>query len=153
VATSRFFERRSIRNQLKTHLEKKGWIDLTWSEGFSALSLATVEPPFISVILEDLGKATLEMGNNAANNKLFNRRAQINVYMESADRVDALMDEIGDFMDMEAIIIKDNNNNILGSMISDTETILMTSIPPDTAGEADLEWHGIVACLYETYYP
>jgi hypothetical protein len=153
VATSRFFERRSIRNQLKIYLEKKGWTDLTWSEGFSALSLATVEPPFISVILEDLGKATLEMGNNAENNKLFNRRAQINVYMESADRVDALMDEIGDFMDMEAIIIKDNNNNVLGSMISDTESILMTSIPPDTAGEADLEWHGIVACLYETYYP
>jgi hypothetical protein len=152
VAASRFFERRSIRNQLKIYLEARGWTDLTWSEGFSAITLATIEPPFISVILEDLGRSTLEMGDNSQVNQLYNRRAQINVYMENADRVDSLMDEIGEFMDLEPIIIKDNSNNVLGSMISSTESILMTTIPPDP-NEETVEWHGIVACMYETYYP
>jgi hypothetical protein len=151
--TSRFFERRSFRNQLKTYLDLRGWTDLTWSESFSSQELDEIVPPFIGVTVIDFGKDELEMGGNPSKNKLYARRVQANLYMESADRVDALCDDIGDFMDLEVIIIKDNNNNILGSMSSDTASIVSDTFDPDLEGEKNLMWEGVVACMYEVYYP
>lgn len=148
--TSQFFERRSVRNQLKTYLDARGWTDLTWAEGYSD---EEVVPPFIGIILVDFGKEQLEMGNNPSTNKLYSRRVQVNLYMESEDRVTALCDEISDFFDIEAIIIKDNSNNILGSMISDTESIITDVEEPDVTEEANLEWAGVVVCQYEVHYP
>jgi hypothetical protein len=74
--TSRFFERRAVRNQIKAFLDVNGWDDLTWAEGFSATVLDVVKPPFISVMLDDLGKNQLEMGNDPEINKTFTRRLQ-----------------------------------------------------------------------------
>jgi hypothetical protein len=150
--TSKFFERRSLRNQLKTHLDKKGWTDLNWAEGFSAYTLPDIELPFIAVFLEDFGKVSLEMGNDPSKNKLFQRRAQVTVFMESEDRVDALTDEIADFLDLEVIIIKDNSNSILGSLVSSTDTILSATADPTLDPEL-LEWSGHVTCMYEAFYP
>lgn len=151
--TSRFFERRSVRNQLKNYLDSHGWTDLTWAESFSNFELETITPPFIGVVIIDFGKVQLEMGNNPSTNKMYSRRVQVNIYMENEDRTDALLDDIADFMDIETIIIKDNNNNTLGTMISDTESILTDTIEPALDAEGDLDWQGVAACMYETHYP
>jgi len=149
---SKFFERRSFRNQLKTYLELKGWVNLTWAEGFSAYTLPEIIPPFIVVFVDDYGKQTIEMGANPTINKMFNRRAQVTVFMETEDRVSALLDDIADFLDIEVILIKDNNTNIMGSMISDTATITTATAAP-TSAEKVIEWQGSAACMYETFYP
>lgn len=148
---SKFFERRAIRNQLKIYLESKGWTGLTWAEGYDIDS--TVVPPYITVILDDMGKEVLEMGNDPLINKIFARRVQVNVYMESEDRTSAVTDDISDFMDIDVISIKDNNNNVLGTMISDTETIIGDMMPPSLNQETNLEWEGVVACSYKAHYP
>jgi hypothetical protein len=150
--TSRFFERRSFRNQLKKYLEDKGWSELTWAESFTNFAAEEIIPPYIGITLIDFGKSELEMGNDPTKSKLYSRRAQVNIYMENEDRTDALEDDISDFMDIEVIIIKDNNNNILGSMNSDTESIISDTQEPDME-ESNLRWRGIVACMYEIYYP
>ena len=151
--TSRFFERRSVRNQLKTYLEAKGWTDLTWAEGFTAYTLDITAPPFIGVMLDDLGKEELELGNDPSINKIYARRLQVDVFMESEDRVEALSDDISDFLDLEVIIIKDNASNILGSMVSDTSSILARTEDPFLDQEANLDWSGTVSCIYEVHYP
>jgi hypothetical protein len=148
---SKFFERRAIRNQLKIYLESKGWLNLLWAEGFDIDS--TVTPPYIAVMLDDMGRETIEMGNNPLINTIFARRAQINVYMESEDRTSAITDDISDFLDIEIISIKDNNNNILGTMISSTETIIADLFSPSVTQESNLEWEGVVACTYQAHYP
>ena len=150
---SKFFERRSIRNQLKIYLEKKDWVNLFWAEGFSDSSLETVNPPFIVVSLDDIGREELQMGSSSTDEKLLNRRAQIDIYMESEDRVSAITDDISDFLDIEPIIIMDNSSNVLGSLISDTSSITTDLSPPDLSGETTLEWRGIVGCSYEAFYP
>lgn len=151
--TSKFFERRSLRNQLKTYLEAQGWTDLRWAEGFSQFELAEVIPPFIVIFIDDLGKDELEMGSDPTTNKLYSRRAQITVYMEGEDRVDAIADDISDFLDLDAIIITDNSSNVLGSMISDTSSIIATNVMPSLNEEENLDWQGHVSCIYEVHYP
>jgi hypothetical protein len=151
--TSRFFERRAVRNQIKAFLDVNGWDDLTWAEGFSASVLDVVKPPFISVMLDDLGKNQLEMGNDPEINKTFTRRLQITTFLESEDRVEALCDLVSDFLDVEVMIIKDNNNNVLGSMISDTSSILSRTEAPLLNQESNLDWEGTVVCMYEVHYP
>jgi len=150
---SKFFERRSLRAQMETYLESKGWIGLTWAEGFSAISLSEITPPFIGVMLDDLGRTELELGHDSTSNKTFIRRAQMNIYMESEDRVDALLDDISDFLDMEVIIIKDNLSAVLGSLISDTETIAGQVTEPILSTESNLQWQGVISCSYEAHYP
>jgi hypothetical protein len=150
---SKFFERRAVRNQLKTYLDGKGWVDLVWAEGFSDSILDTVVPPFIVVSLDDLGREELQMGSSGTDEKLLSRRAQIDVYMESEDRVSAITDDISDFFDLEVIIIKDNSSTVLGSLVSDTNSIMGDISPPDLSEEHNLEWRGIVGCSYEAFYP
>jgi len=150
---NKFFERRSIRNQLKIYLEKKGWVDLNWSEGFSAAQIETIIPPFITINLDDLGTEELELGRDPSINKLFTRRAQIDVYMEDENRVNAITDDISDFLDLEAVYIKDNNNNILGSLISNTSTIMADTDLPTYENEELIRYQGAVACSYEAHYP
>jgi hypothetical protein len=152
---SKFFERRSVRNQLKIYLESKGWLNLTWSEGYGGdlQDMETVVPPFIAVLYDDMGREELEMGRDPNINKIFSRRAQINLYMESEDRLNSITDDISDFLDIEVIIIKDNSSNILGTLISDTETIIADLVPPIINNERNILWEGVVACSYQAHYP
>ena len=151
--SSKFFERRALRNQLKVYLESKGWLNLNWGEGFSSLALETIIPPYISVNMDDLGREELEMGRNPLINVTFTRRAQIDVVMEDEDRVSAITDDISDFLDIESIIILDNNNNILGSLVSSTPTILADLNVPSFDEPELLRWSGVVSCSYEAHYP
>jgi hypothetical protein len=148
---SKFFERRSVRNQLKSYLESRGWVDLLWAEGFT--ELLEVVPPFVAITLDDFGRETIGMGSDPSVDKLMSRRLQIDVYMEDENRLNAITDDISDFLDIEAILIKDNNNNIIGSLISDTTSILADVLPPDFSDPSNLEWRGIVSCIYEAHYP
>ena len=151
--SSKFFERRAVRVQMKNYLESKGWTDINWAEGFSSFTIDEITVPFVAVILTDFGSQELEMGRNPKENKLFNRRLQAYVYMESEDRVDAITDDIADFMDLEPIVIKDNSNNILGSMISDTETIIVAEDAYDMAAPDSIQWAAVIGCMYEAFYP
>lgn len=150
---SKFFERRAIRNQLKTYLESKGWIDLNWAEGFASLTLETIVPPYVTVNLDDLGTEDLEMGRDPIINKTFTRRTQVDVIMEDEDRVSAITDDIADFIDLESIIIMDSTNNVIGSMISDTQTILVDINVPTFDDPELLRWSGTVVVSYAVHYP
>jgi hypothetical protein len=150
---SKFFERRAVRNQLKVFLEAHNWLNLNWSEGFSDYTLETVVPPFIAIHLDDLGKNDLEMGSDPSINKMFTRRIQADVFMEDENRVNAITDDIADFFDLEVIVVKDNTSAVLGTMISDTESIISETELPDLTGETNLRWAGSIVCMYETHYP
>ena len=150
---SKFFERRAIRNQLKTYLESKDWLTLNWAEGFASLVPATIEPPYIAINLDDLGTEELELGRDPTINKTFTRRAQVDVFMEDENRVSAITDDISDFFDLEVIIVKDNNNVILGSLISNTSSIIADLNIPTYEEEEHLRWSGSVACSYDAHYP
>jgi len=150
---SKFFERRSLRNQLKTYLESMGWIDLNWAEGFASMSIESIVPPYASIIVDDFGTEELEMGRDPSVNKTFTRRAQIDVYMEDENRANSITDDISDFLDLEPIIIRDNNNNILGSMVSETSTIIADLNLPSMDDPENIRWSGTVACSYSVYYP
>jgi hypothetical protein len=150
---SKFFERRAVRNQLKIYLDSHGWENMNWSEGFSEYTVETVIPPFVAVLLEDMGRNELELGHDSTINRNFTRRVQIDIFMEDENRVNAITDDISDFFDLEVIYIKDNNSNILGTLISDTESINAETDLPNLNGELNLRWSGSVTVIYEAHYP
>jgi hypothetical protein len=149
---SKFYERRCLRSQLQAYLESRGWTGMNWAEGFSSFTLEEITIPFISVFLDDMGRASLQMGRTAGSEEEFKRRAQITVFMESEDRVNALTDDISDFLDTESIVVMDNASSVLGSMVSSTESISTTTLPPNLDTK-ELEWTGNAVCMYEVFYP
>lgn len=146
-------ETRSFRNALKTFLESASWSDLTFSEGWSELDVTN---PLVNIYIGEEGKTELEMGRTTTH-KLFMRFAQVDVYMESEDRVRTICEDISDFMDTSSIEIRDitsASGYLIGYMTCyNTEGIQSDLIPPIINDPEIIRWRGIVRAPYEAYYP
>lgn len=145
-------EQRTLRTGLSTFLSSAGWTGLTFSEGWDAMD---IENPLVNVLVNDLHKENLEMGRTVANHKLYQRVAQIDVFMESESRVKAVCEDVMDFLDATTSTITDNfTTSGIGYLIfPDSETISSRFIAPDFNNPEILRWRGVVQGRFEAYYP
>jgi len=147
----RLYERRSFGNALTTYLQGQGW-NVTYSEGWS--SDRTITVPQIAVeFVDPSGPKALQIGGTSNGEKVFLRRVQVDAYMENEQRADTIIDSIMDFIDLEAIDIKDQSGNTLGLFICyDTDRIYGDTLPPATSDPRPIQWRGIVRAEMEAHY-
>jgi len=152
MTTRTTFEKRSILGALQTYLTSKGWTTIDYGEGFK--SQKTIELPKLAIsYLPSKGKQ-LQLGYVQNGDRIFTRRVQIDVYMESEPRTDGILDDIMDFLDLEVVSIVDPSSQTLGTLICyDTESILGETLPPATAAPTLLKWRGTVQADMEAHYP
>jgi hypothetical protein len=141
------YERRSFASSLLTYLQTAGWNITKVEEQFIKDIPLTV--PAVGIHFIPSKMKELQMGRDAP---AFVRTIQVDVYMESEQRAEAIIDDIGDFMDLESIAVKDKDSTIIAYMISDSDSILL-EIPPLIATAPDLvRWRGIARATYEVNY-
>ena len=141
------FERRSFATQLLTYLQAQGWdVDRVEEQFIKDVPLTI---PAVGVVITPSRVKELQMGRTVAS---YVRPVQVDVYMESEARAEAITDDIGDFMDLEAIHVKDKDNNIIAYMISDSESIVLDVPPLIATSPALVRWRGIAKCVYDVNY-
>lgn len=146
------YEKRSVGQALQTYLNNLGWTSLKYAEGFQ--SEDTIENPQITVRFVPSSIKNLQIGRVEGGDRVFIRRVQVDAYMESESRVDAIIDDIMDFIDLIPVQITDLNSNNLGTIICyDTESIYSETLPPLTTLPKLLRWRGIVRAEMEAHYP
>jgi len=142
------FERRSFATELLTYLQGRGWNDVTEiREQFIKdipLTLPAVGVHFIPSRIKEL-----QLGRNAPT---YTRAIQVDVYMESEQRSEAIIDDIGDFMDEISIAVKDTSSNIIAYMVSETDSILLDNPPLQATSPELIRWRGVASCIYEVHY-
>lgn len=148
-----FWERRSVKDAIKTYLESNGWPDLKYKEGWGdPAKVPTIDPPIVVIEIADSNNIELELGRTT-NTRVYPRGIQFDVYEESEERVRTLIEDIAEFVDSTVISIKDVNNNTIGSLICySSEDIQMTAFPPIIQPEI-MRWRGVVSSLYIAQYP
>jgi hypothetical protein len=72
--------------------------------------------------------------------------------MESEPRADAVSEVIADFIEKTTISIKDQNNNELGTLTSDSDTITWQTVPPIMNKPKIIRWRAIIRVTYHAYY-
>jgi hypothetical protein len=144
----KFHERRSLANTLLPYLQTRGWNLTEIREGWQnpdAITLPTVSIYFLPTRFEER-----QLGRDK---KAFARRVQIDCYMESENRADAIVDDIMDFIDEITISVTDSNNNSTATMACyNTESIVGDVVPPVLTDPELLRWRGVIKATYETDY-
>jgi hypothetical protein len=145
----KYYERRSLRNALNTYLTSKSWTDITYREGFANEETITV--PLVAVHFLPTNSVPLQIGSGSE--KLFKRVVQIDAYMESEPRADAICDDIMDFLDIVPVSIVDATSAMLGSLIcQDTGSIYSETFAPILPNPKVIRWRGIVRATLEAHY-
>lgn len=148
----RTYEKRSFGNALTSYLQTKGWLNLTYSEGYS--SGKAITPPQIAVTIPPSSKLDLQLGRTVGEDSVFHRTIQIDAYMESEQRADAIIDDIMDFVDFSPVVIINPDGDILGSFICyNTDGIIGETLPPITTDPKIGRWRGVVKAPMEAHYP
>lgn len=145
-------EQRAIRVGLASFLQGKGWTNLNYEEGWGERD---IEKPLVNVYILDDGKSAIELGHIASTHKLFNRTAQIDVFMESESRVKTLCDDIMDYIDLTSFTIIDlfTTSGVGYLTFPDTNSIRSNFLPPSFNNPEILRWRGSVRGDIEAYYP
>lgn len=124
-----YYERHSLANALGTLLNSKGWAIGQVREGFQ--SEDDIVPPMVSVYFLPSRYLELQMGRSIINNKNFERRVQIDCYMETEPRAMTIGDDVADFFDEMFIQIVDPAGAIKGNLyVPNSETISTEIISP-----------------------
>lgn len=146
----KYHERRSLATALDTYLTAKNW-NLTIKEGWS--SEATIQPPMIAVHFLSNAFNNLEMGRGDKKRD-FVRRVQIDCYMDNESTVDAITDDIADFVDEVSITVLEVGTGAeLGYMfVPDTSSITTETVPPILRDPQILRWRGVIKATYEVFY-
>lgn len=143
------FEIRAFRNQLDDYLGSLGWLGIDYREGFK--SDAVINPPTVSIRFLPSNQKSLQLGGKSGE-KLIRRVVQIDCYMETEDRADAITDDIMDFIELNTILVKDKDEVLLGTLIcTDTQSIYAETIPPLLTNPKVIRWRGIVRATMETH--
>lgn len=147
-------ETRSFRSALETYLTSVGWSNPVpvFTEGWQEIDITN---PLVNIYLIDRGKQELELGRTLTTHKLFDRIVQVDVFMESEDRVRAVCEDVMEFMDSSSLPIYDlATNQLIGYMsCPDTSSIRAVFAPPDANDPQILRWRGIARGNFEAYYP
>lgn len=124
---------------------------MNYSEGWGDID---IENPLLNVYIIDGGKSSLEIGRTTQH-KLFRRIVQVDVYMESEDRVRAICEDVMEYLDETSFQINDILTTSGVGYISFPESEDITSIffPPAVNNPEILRWRGSVRAKYEAYYP
>ena len=150
MAAKEYYERRSFRTTLKTYLESKGWpTTMRYEEGFQTDE--TISVPLVAVHFLPTRSAPVQLGNTTE--KAYVRIIQVDCYMESEPRAQAINDNIMDFMDEVPIIILNESAAILGSLIcQDTASINSEVLTPNLGNPKVTRWRGVSRGTYEAFY-
>jgi len=148
----RNYEKRAFGNALITYLGTKGWSGLTYSEGYG--NQHAIKPPQIAVTFPPSRKKELQLGRTSTSDAVFNRVIQVDAYMETEMRADAIIDDIMDFIDLTVVVINDPSSNFLGTLIcQNTESIFGETLPPITNDPKIGRYRGVVKAQMEAHYP
>lgn len=141
------FERRAFATALLTYLQNAGWNITEIQEQY--IKDIPLEIPSVGVHFTPSRVKELQLGRGPA---MFVRPVQVDVYMESEQRAEAITDDIGDFMDLEGISVLDKDSNLIAYMQSDSETIILDTPPLIATSPALVRWRGIAKCVYQVNY-
>lgn len=148
----RTYEKRSLGDALQTYLTSKGWTTITYADGYK--SQATVKNPQVTITMPPSTIKELQLGRIEGGARMFSRRIQVDAYMESEPRADAIIDDIMDFIDLVPVSIVDPTATVLGTLICyNTESIYGETLPPATSLPTVLKWRGVVRAEMEALYP
>lgn len=148
----RTYETRSFGTALVTYLGTKGWSGLNYSEAF--MFQKTIAPPQISVTIPTGNVKELQLGRVSQADKTYRRLVQVDAYMETERRAEAIIDDIMDFIDETAIIIVDPAGMTQGTFICpDSEAIIGEVFAPIITDPKLTRWRGAVRAPMEAHYP
>ena len=146
------YEQRSTLIALESYLTTAGYSNIKYTEGYQ--SEDSITNPQISVTFPPSRVRVLQMGKVAGKDKMYIRRIQVDAYMESEPRTQAIIDDIMDFMADTIITIVDPSNNTLGTLLcNDEESIYGDTMPPILENPKFLRYHGVARGEYEAFYP
>lgn len=145
---NKYMERRSLRNELSTYLTAQGWTGINFEEGF--LKDEAIVVPCVSVHFLPSNFKALQMGRNNSNS--VKRVVQIDCYMESEPRADAITEVIADFIEIQTVSIKDQSSTEIGVLTSETESISWQTMAPIMNKPKIIRWRGIVRATFNAYY-
>lgn len=146
------YEQRSVLLALEPYLTSGGWSGITYTDGYQSDN--TITNPQVSVTFLPSSPRELQMGRVTGEDRLFNRRVQVNAYMESEKRAQAVVDDIMDFMDLITVNIVDPSGNTNGYMlVPHSENIFGDVLPPLLNTPKLLRWRGVARGEYESFYP
>lgn len=145
------YEKRSLITVLQTYLTNAGWTDLQYNDRYTENQLET---PQIAVRFVPSRIRTLQIGSIEGTDRVYIRRVQIDIYMESEERAGTILDDIMDFFDLIPVPITNPASESLGALICyDNDTIYAEELPPATTLPPLLAWRGIVRAEMEAHYP
>jgi hypothetical protein len=114
-----------------------------------------IDKPLVNVYVIPDHKVNLELGAQSSVHKLFEHTVQIDVFMESEERVKTICEDIMDYLDSAALTITDlfTTSGIGYLSFPKTESIVADFLPPSFNDPEILRWRGSVRGDFESYYP
>jgi hypothetical protein len=145
---NKYLERRAVRNRMADYLTSNGWTGINFREGF--LTDETIVVPCVGVYFLPSNFKSLQLGRGSSNN--ITRVVQIDCYMETEPRADAISEAIATWAEDDTLPILDQDGNELGMMDADTNTLSWNTIAPIMANPKIIRWRAIVRATFHAYY-
>lgn len=146
-----YYERHSLANALGTSLNTDGWQIGQVREGFQ--SEEDIQPPMVAVHFLPSKYMETQLGRSIVTDKSFERRIQVDCYMETEPRAMTIGDSVMDFLDGMFISIVDPAGTIVGNLwVPDSETILTEIIPPRATEVRINRWRSTTQATLEADY-
>lgn len=145
------YEQRSIMNALETYLTSKGWSGITYTDNSGEETIAN---PQISVKVQTGSPTALQLGKSAGQDLLYRRTLNINAYMETEPRANAIVDTIIEFIEFMCPDIVDPVGTVHGYVrCVDDERILGQVFPPIMNDPKLIRYRAAVNAPIEAFYP
>lgn len=152
IMAKRFFEQYSLATNLQIYLNST----LSWSIGEVQRGFQvefTVRPPLVAIHFLPSKYIELQLGRSPNTDKSFERRIQIDCYMEDEPRATAIADDVGEFLDELFIEIKNPADATLGYLsVPDSESIILDVLNPRMSDPTSIRWRGIVQATLQADY-
>lgn len=149
--TKKYFERRSLASALGTSLNGLNWSIGQVREGFQ--SELPIAPPVVALHFLPSNYIELQMGRSVTGEKSFNRRIQVDCYMESEPRAMSISDDVAEFLDSMYVAIADPSGTVLGHIYCpDSTTIITDMMTPRMSDPLSIRWRGIIVATLESDY-
>jgi hypothetical protein len=151
AAAKKYFERRSIASALGTYLNGLSWNIGQIREGFQ--SELPIQPPMVALHFLPSRYIELQLGRSITTEKSFERRIQIDCYMETEPRAMSIADDVAEFLDELFISITDPSGAILGTIyVPDSTSIITDLMTPRMSEPTSIRWRGIVIAEVQSDY-
>jgi hypothetical protein len=146
----RTYEKYAVASALATYLQGKGWSSITEvRRGFQSDVPVTV--PAVSIYFLPSIFDELQMGRNKP---AFQRRVQVDAYMETEERAESIGDDIGAFFDEETVSVVDPDTSSIIAHVRcfDSSSIIMDTLPPTMTDAKVKRWREVVKATLNVDY-